>query len=507
MESNYETLRLNENIAVAGYHGGCFYPAICNSHAQNRKGEAPVIDYFDYVNPSDIDKTEEDKNEEKKEEAMESTGSWAEEVEREFNDLNTEKDITNDNRTVNECGKNCSETASSEKSKKSNRKQSETSVNSDLNLPVQNDVLNSQRDSQSSNGFESVLRKKKKSKLDKSSSLVKETHSSSTISKADSVQTAEGNLHAAIKPNTSKGTAADATEKLKETKNQDIDKSKLGKEKSVEPKEFKQKSNKTKDKTKADSVKRKDSNGKDSVEMSNEDKEVSETVQTSISSNLNNKAEYRTALQVDTSYTAGVSSDSNCSQYSVGSWTSEQDTSSSLDPSPNPWGSYIDSGVSFGTSTGIYSDTSDVSGEDGSVYDSNQRQPPDFHSAFDGKSVQIYTRFPYSTKLCYNTDDSEFNGAIQNENGAFHTVTYYNDGYEFPIANFDNYKDYVNHVTNVDSTCDYCSCCSCSVYESCPRERLFPGDMFYYSSNSMVLCVSRTKLPGSDAMKSQVSKV
>ncbi|XP_052814965.1 uncharacterized protein LOC128241884 isoform X1 [Mya arenaria] len=241
-----------------------------------------------------------------------------------------------------------------------------------------------------------------------------------------------------------------------------------------------------------------------------EDKEVSDTVQSQIDTRLHsmNKSDYRTALQVDTSYTTGISSDSNCSQYSISSWASEQDTSSSLDPSPNMWNSFVDSGVSFGTSTGLYSDTSDVSGEDCSAYDGSKHLPPvQFHSEYEGKGFQIHSRYPHPNKLCYTSaynaynnsvtnNNSVLNGAIQNENGAFQSMTVYGgDSTGISILNYEtNPGEYCGHMTSDrDFTCEYCGYCTCSDYEQFSHENLFPGDVFYYSANSIVVCVKQTR--------------
>lgn len=504
MESNYETLRLNENIAVAAYHGGRFYPASCQSNSQSQasKGGAPVIDYFDYVNPSEAEEKNEEKEE--KEERMSLCRSWADEVEQEMNeaeyvDKGTKDAIENyiENSTVKlDC-------ITDQKATEHHAK-----------MVNQKEKNNNQRVVPANVSSQEVVGKKKKKKSEKCTADTKENQITQDKSKADLGKTAEGKSRAAIKNNTSKDSAAEVTKNYT-GKHKDKSEPENGNDK-VQSVESKNKSNKTKEiSNKMEDVKNKGLTLKEGADINTEDKEVIETVQTSISPGLQtiNRAEIRTALQVDTSYTAGVSSDSNCSQYSVGSWTSEHDTSSSLDPSPNPWGSYIDSGVSFGTSTGIYSDTSDISGEDCGMYETSHQTHSDFRSIYNGKSVQIFPRFPCGTKLCYNVDNcssSEIDGAIHNENGAFHmdNIAVYKDSIGVPVVHYDSYGDYQDHLAD-DSreiTCDYCGCCACTMYETCPRERLCPGDVFYYSSNSMVLCVRQSKLPVQDIMESQVSK-
>jgi len=520
VESNYETLRLNENIAVAAYHGGRIYPASCRSNSQSQasRGGAPVIDYFDYVNPSEVAKGE--KHEEKEEETTEVSESWADEVERELEGLDNEY---NENKDPNFAIYNNKEERKGGKVLTDEVKKADVVDSNKQNIKENNN--NVKINNAELVGQESV-QKKKRTKMDNSTAETKENPIiTQTTVKADQTDTAEVDSLAAIKDIPSKDGAAELPNATKGDMIKVIDKSKIVEEKIVKP-HFtivKRKSNKTKDKSSKDiepdkkGNDKKDQTVKDSVDIRTEVKEVTEAVQPSISTtSLQNvhRTEMRTALQVDTSYTAGVSSDSNCSQYSVGSWTSEQDTSSSLDPSPNPWGSYIDSGVSFGTSTGgIYSDTSDISGEDCSVYETTHIPHSDFHSMYDGKSVQIYPRFPCNTKLCYNMDNcsstSEYDGAIQNDDGAFQNISIYNNSLSVPVVSYDTYREFSDH-TSEDSkevTCDYCGCCACSVYDTCPQERLGPGDVFYYASNSMVLCVRQSKLRLLEMVKPQVRMV
>lgn len=512
MESNYETLSLNEQIAVAAYHGGRFFPTSCHSNSQSQasKGGAPVIDYFDYVNPSEAEESGKDEEEEKE---MVSK-SWADEVEREEN--NNQEDDTGENR-ISTAKTLANKNTQFEKGTEIQQKHSpDLDKQSEVKSIEESEITTYQRSETNVAPSEGIMRRKKRVRSEKCTAEHKENHSNPTTSKPDQILTAECTTHAAIEIHTNVKTADSSGSevvKLDRGKTRVKEQSARVTEEKGQT-ELKRKSNKTKEKAKPDSREKNESDVKD-TDITNEDQEVSETVQTNIGPGFHtiNRPEYRTALQVDTSYTAGVSSDSNCSQYSVSSWTSEQDTSSSLDPSPNPWCSYnIDSGVSFGTSTGIHSDTSDVSGEDCSLYETNQRPHSDFHSTFDGKSVQIFTRFPCSTKLCYSADtcsNSEFNGAIQNENGAFPNVTIYNDNLGVSVMNYDGYRDLSDHVPgdSREVTCDYCGYCMCSMFETCSRERLCPGEVFYYSSNSMVLCVRQSKLPLRGLAKPQVSKL
>ena len=47
------------------------------------------------------------------------------------------------------------------------------------------------------------------------------------------------------------------------------------------------------------------------------------------------------------------------------------------------------------------------------------------------------------------------------------------------------------HVNRQD-ICDLCDCCRCDLYGGC-SSLMLPGDVYYYSSNSYVLCVKQNK--------------
>ena len=50
-----------------------------------------------------------------------------------------------------------------------------------------------------------------------------------------------------------------------------------------------------------------------------------------------------------------------------------------------------------------------------------------------------------------------------------------------------------NQVDGTDTVCDYCDrCCRCDLYGGC-SSLMLPGDVYYYSSNSFVLCVKQNK--------------
>ena len=46
---------------------------------------------------------------------------------------------------------------------------------------------------------------------------------------------------------------------------------------------------------------------------------------------------------------------------------------------------------------------------------------------------------------------------------------------------------------NTRDICDYCDCCRCDLYGGC-SSLMLPGDVYYYSSNSFVLCVKQNKV-------------
>ena len=48
------------------------------------------------------------------------------------------------------------------------------------------------------------------------------------------------------------------------------------------------------------------------------------------------------------------------------------------------------------------------------------------------------------------------------------------------------------HVNRRD-LCDYCDCCRCDLYGGGCSSLMLPGDVYYYSSNSFVLCVKQNK--------------
>ena len=70
------------------------------------------------------------------------------------------------------------------------------------------------------------------------------------------------------------------------------------------------------------------------------------------------------------------------------------------------------------------------------------------------------------------------------------------DSYYSPISQSDCYPTISQPVKPVDGgdvVCDYCDrCCQCDLYGGC-SSLMLPGDVYYYSSNSFVLCVKQNK--------------
>lgn len=477
VESNYETLRLNTQIETAAFLGRRFFPTP-SCHDGKKKG-TPVIDYFDYVNPSDVDENERvDKIENELEadgkgfsnEKPRHTAKVGLELEEEHK--NAKKAVLNRNGDSEGTGsadivedgivkKITAETKEIPTAEISNTAEETEKSGDDSNKKHSQDELN--HSNVKGSGLKvKTLRKlelKRKNKQPKKDEKLEEA-------KKDV-------LKKCVEDDSNKTESVTQEKKLIQTDLEDCAESCIAV-----------------DVTQIDSTSA--VNNEESTKSEGEKEELEVRV-SSLHKELTYKPEYRTALQVDTSYQAGVSSDSNCSQYSASSWTSEHDTSSSLDPSPNLWNSYIDSGVSLGTSTGgIYSDTSDVSGEDCCYYDnSNNQRYSDLQHPTESKYVQIRTFYPRH-KFCYS--DSYSNGAIQN-NGAFPNVNIYSESSGVTALDYEGYRNYSGPVSGGagEINCDYCQYCACSEYEGCPQEPMLPGDVFYYSSNSVVLCVKQNK--------------
>ena len=478
MESNYETLRLNTQIETAAFHGRRFFQSnSCHDNGSKGSKVTPVIDYFDYVNPSDADENErvdtgDDELEVEKDVTKSETLQPDSKVDTESRSKSELKDngFDNDNDDINKERKYDMDNVEEEKYDKisaeindtltvvySSTAEEVTKCLCDDDKKPKNDVV----DDACTNNSGLKTKTKRKVEYKRRNKILKRDVKLLGYKDDDSVENKD-------EPSNKEQSTQENELSVKNDKGTTL---------AVEIKECESPSSADND-----------------VEHE-EEKEVLESNVSGLHTELTCKPEYRTALQVDTSYQAGVSSDSNCSQYSASSWTSEHDTSSSLDPSPNLWHSYIDSGVSLGTSTGgIYSDTSDVSGEDCSYYDNtnNQRYPTDFQQTTDGKYVQIRTFFPRH-KLFFSNSNCYSNGAIKN-NGAFPNVNIYSESDS--VGDYDGYGNYSEPVVESETneiSCDYCQFCACSEYEGCPLEQMLPGDIFYYSSNSVVLCVKQNR--------------
>ena len=227
------------------------------------------------------------------------------------------------------------------------------------------------------------------------------------------------------------------------------------------------------------------------------------------------RLEYGTALQVDTSYNTGVSSDSNCSQYSASSWASELDTSSSLDPSPNTWNSYIDGGAgdqyvdcyqNLSVHTAPYSDASDISGEEYGSYENVIESGSHGDFSYGGNHVQMCSRwlkkdhnhsypgrYTWDVPLHMNSVTNGFNQCIArdfiDQNTSFITSNL-DSAIEYSVCG--DVEDIHSGETAVADGCEYCWYCAYSIYGDGYVKRMVPGDVFYYSSNSMVLCVKQS---------------
>lgn len=468
MESNYETLRLNSQIETAAFLGRRFFPST-SCHDANQKG-TPVIDYFDYVNPSDVQENGK-VDENVVEESQGSSSDIVEHTAGKDNELDKEKRVEE---TVRE-KRHLEENVTAD-----NVHDGETKTAETKKIPLTDEISDTADDERLE---EDIGR----------TDLHNESHEPNIkgglkIKKLKKLEQKRKNKH--LKRDEKLTVNEDVVKECME-ENSNNRKSEIIRERVTES----HKENGAEKNTEV-GVAQIDCSVTvcDKFETKLEQREVSEVRVSRLHPELTCKPEYRTALQVDTSYQAGVSSDSNCSQYSASSWTSENDTSSSLDPSPSQWNSYIDSGVSLGTSTGgIYSDTSDVSGEDCSYFDNtnNQRFHIDLQQQGEGKYVQIRTFFP-GHKFCYSNGYS--NGAIQN-NSAFPTVNIYNDNGGVAVIDYEGYGNYSDPMSDGtgEINCDYCRYCACSEYEGCPQEPMLPGDVFYYSSNSIVLCVKQNR--------------
>lgn len=644
MESNYETLKLHTQlgVGVGAYHGTRIFPSQTTAHRANPKSKsAPVIDYFDYVNPADAE-DEEEKEEEKSSEETTVNGSWYDEV-VEYEKMHCEDEEIHRSSEENEIYKipalsivECSRESGSQQisgqklsGREENRKcadkglikcRDKTLVASVLEdkVKIKSGCSGSENESKESCGLHGGGGVSNKGRVSTSKvtcdvevgKIGKEVHLSVPItctknkSDTDTVDTSHSlpcseNSHRSqneglvVVKRKKKRTTADVKgyTKANLTQTADMDMEPEGvdsgtaaiAEKGVdgttavsdvnngtgaendkvvrksktqetgadaEEREGVVSDSKKKSRRKclvASTVcnKRDDRMVDEQQEAGNNDvqsgekakskvKDVSDVVQTRITSSLQNltsKPEYRTALQVDTSYTTGVSSDSNCSQYSASSWTSEQDTSSSIDPSPNAWNYYVDSGVSFGTTStsGLYSDASDVSGEDCCTYEAGQMLPlPPYdrrHGGREGKCYRRHSRYNRSSYMSnYNNSSSynmynnnnndysqiDFSGAIQNDNGTIHNMTVYGTDepclMTMPSQSYDPYLvgEYVD-MAGWKNACEQCLCCAYATLDNNQLcENLTPGDVFYYSFNSMVVCVKQSRNSNKDLNIPQV---